>query len=368
MTERSDRPIAKTKAPFIHTVCETLAAHRMLLPGQSVLLGVSGGPDSVALLLAFLAIKNEYRLNLGIAHINHTLRGEESLGDEGFVRNLAEAHALPFHLERVDVAALARKNRQSVEEAARDVRYAFFERICRENAYTKTALGHNLNDNAELILMNLLRGSGPKGLSGIPPTRDNWIIRPLMEQSREEIIAFLNAENQAYVTDSTNLETVFLRNRVRHLLIPLLEKEYNPGITQTLNRLSRILRDEEAWMETETGTVFERTKVEASDTQVLLCLDAFNALPTALKRRVARKALERVKSDLKRITLTHIDAIAQLAAATTPGESLDLPDRIRIIKQNNALCFKKESRPLREIGRAIKSKKRLQNKKKVFLA
>lgn len=357
-----------TSTPFVQQVCHTIEAHRMLLPGQSVLLGVSGGPDSVALLLAFLAIRDEYRLDLGIAHINHELRGEESLRDEAFVRKLAEEYEIPFHLERVDVADLARKKRRSVEETARDVRYAFFETLCRNKAYTKTALGHNLNDNAELILMNLLRGSGPRGLSGIPPTRDNWIIRPLMDQPREEILDFLKTWGQAHVTDSTNLETVFLRNRVRHLLIPLLEKEYNPGITQTLNRLSRILRDEEAWMETETGAVFNRTVVKASDTQVLLCLDSFNILPTALKRRVARKALEQVKSELRRITLAHIDAIAQLAAATTPGANLDLPDRIRIIKQTDTLCFKKESRPLREIGRALKTKKQLQNKKKVFLA
>jgi tRNA(Ile)-lysidine synthase len=363
-TERSNKPIQ----PFIHTFCETLAAHKMLQPGESVLLGVSGGPDSVALALAFLAIRNEYRLNLGIAHINHQLRGEESMRDEGFVRKLADAYKIPFHLERVDVAALARKNRRSIEEAARDVRYAFFERTCRENAYTKTALGHNFNDNAELILMNLLRGSGPRGLSGIPHTRDNWIIRPLMELSREEILDFLKAENQDHVTDSTNLETVYLRNRVRHLLLPLLEKEYNPGMTQTLNRLGRILRDEETWMESETTAVFDRSVVKTSDAELHLCLDSFNVLATALKRRVARKALERVKSDLRRITLAHIDAITQLAGATTPGESLDLPDQIRIIKQDNTLCFKKESRPLREIGRAIKSKKRLQNKKKVFLA
>lgn len=363
-TERPNRPIT----PFIRTFCETLAAHRMLQPEESVLLGVSGGPDSVALALAFLAIQNQYRLNLGIAHINHQLRGEESMRDETFVRKLAETHKIPFHLERVDVAALARKNRRSVEEAARDVRYDYFKRTCRENAYTKTALGHNLNDNAELILMNLLRGSGPRGLSGIPHTRDNWIIRPLMELSREEILDFLKAENQDHVTDSTNLETVYLRNRVRHLLLPLLEKEYNPGMTLNLNRLGRILRDEETWMESETTAVFDRSVIKSSDDELHLCLKSFNTLATALKRRVARKALEQVKSDLRRITLAHIDAITQLAGATTPGASLDLPDQIRIIKQNNTLCFKKESRPLREIGRAIKSRKRLQNKKKVFLA
>jgi len=356
------------QTPFLNQFYQTIDEHKMVQTGQSILLGVSGGPDSVALLLLFLSISDDLCLNLGIAHINHLLRKEESKRDELFVQELARAHNLPFYLKEIDVGKIALREHQSLEEAARDVRFDFFDTICEQKGYDKIALGHTLDDNAELVLMNILRGSGPKGLSGIPPTRNDRIIRPLIGQSKNDILCFLNSRNQDYVIDSSNLGNDFLRNRVRHFLLPLIEQEYNPGITETLNRLSRIIRDEDAWMEAETGAIFNQMTTRVSGSEIHLSLDLFKALPTALKRRILRKTLEQVKKDLRRITLTHIDAIEDIATAGATGKSLDLPDRIRITKQNNTLCFKKESRPLREIGKALKRKKRLQKKTKVSLA
>ncbi|ACN13621.1 tRNA(Ile)-lysidine synthetase-like protein [Desulforapulum autotrophicum HRM2] len=356
------------RTPFTEKVCRTLEVHGMVTPGDSILLGVSGGPDSVALAIALVLLRKDLGITLGIAHINHLLRDKESDRDEAFVQELARSLELPFHPLKIDVATLARERQISLEETAREVRYAFFTDLCRHNGYTRTAVGHTLDDNAELVLMNLLRGSGPRGLAGIPPVRDHWIIRPLIGHTKGEILAFLREKAQAYVVDSTNLETVFLRNRIRNELLPLLRKEYNPRITENLNRVSRIMGEEDSWMDNEAGAVFKTIRLEKKGPGVSLCLDGFNGLLPALKRRIVRKAIQAVKGDLKRITLPHVDAVAALAAATSPGRSLDLPGRVRIFKQSQTLCFKKEPLPLREIGKAMKREKHSRNTKKVFLA
>ncbi len=353
---------------FSDNVRRTLDAHGMVTPGDRILVGVSGGPDSVALTRVLARLGKALGITLGIAHINHRLRGRESDRDEAFVKDLARELDLAFHPLRIDVAALATEQRKSLEETAREVRYAFFTDLCRHKGYTRTAVGHTLDDNAELVLMNLLRGSGARGLAGIPPVRDRWIIRPLIDRSKTEVLAFLRETGQAHVVDSTNLETVFLRNRIRNELIPLLKQAYNPGITENLNRVSQIMGEEERWMDNQAGAVFNSICLGGTASGIRLCLAGFNAIALALKRRVVRKAVQAVKGDLRRITLTHVDAIAALAAATTPGRSLDLPGRVRISKQDETLCFKKETLPLREIGQAMKVEKRSKNRKKVFLA
>lgn len=340
----------------------------MMTPGEQILMGVSGGPDSVALALCLVELKAELDLTLGVAHINHLLRGEESDRDEKFAKELARTLGLSFHSLRIDVAELTSEGKTSLEETARKVRYDFFTDLCHRKGYTRTAVGHTLDDNTEQIVMNLLRGSGPRGLAGIPPVRDRWIIRPLINHSKGEILTFLKERNQPYVVDSTNLETVFLRNRIRNELLPLLRQEYNPGITDNLNRMSQIMGEEERWMDKEANAVFNRICLKESDNGVSLCLSSFNDLALALKRRIVRRAVQQVKGDLRRITLNQVDAIVALAAATSPGQNLDLPGRIRITKLRQSLCFKKETLPLREIGKAMKSEKRSRSGDKVFLA
>jgi len=360
--------LKRKRRSFLDEVRQTMETHGMVSPGEHVLMGISGGPDSVALLLCLVELRAELNLTLGVAHINHLLRGEESDGDEKFVEELARTLGLSFHLLKIDVAELARGGKTSLEETARQVRYDFFTALCRKKGYTRTAVGHTLDDNTEQVLMNLLRGSGPRGLAGIPPVRDSWIIRPLIQCSKGEILAFLEKKNQPYVVDSTNLETLFLRNRIRNKLLPLLRQEYNPGITDNLNRMSRIMGEEEKWMDSETKAVFNRICLNESGSEVCLCLASFNDLAMALKRRIVRRAVEQVKGDLRRITLVQVDAIVALAAATSPGQNLDLPGRVRITKLGKSLCFKKEAIPLREIGKAMKRKKRSWNRDKVFLA
>ncbi len=331
---------------------ETISDFQMVEKKEAVLAGVSGGPDSVAMILALLQIREEYGLTLGIAHLNHALRKGESNQDEAFVKHLAKTLDLPFYSKTTDVKSLARNKGLSIEEAGRNARYAFFKELFKTHGYSKIATGHNHDDNAELVLMNLLRGAGVKGLSGIPPKRDNLYIRPLINVSKSQILKFLKREKQNFVIDSSNDDLSFLRNKIRHILLPLLKKEYNPEVHNCLNRTSRILMQENEFMEEQERLSFLNVLKDNQKNLVELFLGAFNDLHPAMKQRVARKAILMVKGDLRRITLRHIQDITHLASVSPNGKSLDLPGQIRVFKSRQTLCFIKEAIPLRNIDRS----------------
>jgi tRNA(Ile)-lysidine synthase len=321
----------------------------MIDNGDSVLAGVSGGPDSIALVLFLMAIKQEFSLKIGIAHINHCLRGDESDRDADFVRDFALKKNITLFLTTKDVYSIANKEKLSLEEAARNVRYSFYNKIQKANNFSKIALAHNFDDNAELVLMNFLRGSGVKGLSGIPPKRDKIIIRPLIEFSKQEILKYLELKNQKYVIDSSNNDLQFLRNRIRHSQIPDLKNKYNPSIIKSLNRLSRILNDEDEWMESHVLSLFNRALIKRDKTEIQLATNVLTNIHRAELRRIIRTAIKKVKGDLKRIALVHIDSVMTLISSSEPGKNLDLPGRIRILKKQDKICFRKESIPLRQI-------------------
>ncbi|MFO7753112.1 MAG: tRNA lysidine(34) synthetase TilS [Desulfobacteraceae bacterium] len=344
---------------FVKKAKATARQYSMFERGDSVLAGVSGGPDSVALVLFLLEIKDSTGIDrIGVAHLNHMLRGEEADRDQGFVKNLAQRLGLDFYTGARDVPGLVKNERLSMEDAARKARFSFLSSIMSDHGYTRIALGHHADDDAELVLMNLLRGAGPAGLSGIPPVRSGHIVRPFIRCTKDEIREFLDLLGQGYVTDSSNSDSSFLRNRVRHNLIPHLETEYNPSIKKSLNRLGTILKEENDWMESHVSECRDRILLDTSDGRVVLDLDGFNSFHPAVRRRLSRWAVFFVKGDLKRISLEHIDGIRNLALLSESGRSIDLPGRVRVAKQGGVLVFKKEERPLREIG---KEKKRRRN-------
>ncbi len=349
---------------FLERAVDTSQKFAMFDENDHVLAGVSGGPDSIALLLFLIEIKEKYSLNIGVAHLNHMLRGKEAERDEEFVRSLAEKFSIPFFVGKKDVAAFAKENRLSIEDSARKVRYSFFKETLKENQYSKIALGHNSDDNSELILMNILRGSGTKGLTGIPPKRENIIIRPLIEISKNQIVKFLEDKSQDYMIDSSNNENIYLRNSIRNYLIPKIEENYNPKIKESLIRLSTIVKDEDDWMEKETELIFNKalksSKPESMNPDTIeLSINVIQKSHSALKKRIIRKAIKTINGRLKKISLSHVDAAVKLALSTTPGESIDLPDQIRVFKEGKSLNFKKESMSLRELGK----KRKIERKK-----
>ncbi len=351
----------KTQEKFLKKAISTIAKFDMLGKKERVLVGVSGGPDSVALLNLLLMIKQKCSLeHVGIAHLNHMLRDKEADRDENFVKKIAKNLNIPCFIEKKNVAAFAKKHRLSIEDGARRVRYRFLKEIFKSNQYSKIALGHNKDDNAELILMNILRGSGTKGLSGIPPKREGIIIRPLIEISKKEIYEFLKSINKTYVMDSTNNKNIYLRNSIRNNLIPLIEENYNPKIKESLIRLSNIIKDEDEWMEKETDISFTKVLESVSPDDVnpdtiQLSLKLFLNCHLALQKRIMRKAIKIINRDLKKITLNHIEDAIKLLISKSSGESIDLPDQIRIYKHNKSFFVKKESFPLRELGEKRKN-------------
>jgi tRNA(Ile)-lysidine synthase len=347
---------------FLNIVKACIEEFEMLAPGDSVLIAVSGGPDSIAMSLALLSLQRDYGLRLGIAHLNHMLRKDEAQRDETFVKEFAEKSGLEFYALRSNAALFAEKHGLSIEEAGRKLRYDFFSTISDRHGFDKIATGHTRDDNVELVLMNLLRGSGLKGLSGIPPKRENRFIRPLIRSSKEAILDFLADCGQKYMIDSSNLETQYLRNKIRNTLIPLLQAEYNPSVTLAIDRTASIFRQEEDYLENEADSWFEKCLVSKNDSQVCLSAKRISGLHPAMQNRVLRNAVKWVKKDLRRISLIHLEQITELISPQgRPGTSLDLPGRIRIYRHKKVIEIKKEAVNLRELG---KKQKKLQNRKR----
>lgn len=236
-------------------ILSVIDKHRMLSCGDTVVIAVSGGADSMCLLHFFNKFSSRMQLNIICAHVNHGIRGAESDADEEFVRNFCNKYNIESVFAHYDVPKLAKDSGESEEQCGRRLRYEFFDSVA-ENA--KIATAHNLNDSAETVLFNLARGTGLKGLTGIPAVRDN-IIRPLCECTREEIEQYLNDEGIAYVTDSTNLSDEYSRNKIRHNVIPVLS-EINPGFYSVFSNCISVLSDTEKYVEAKIDEAFIKTK------------------------------------------------------------------------------------------------------------
>ncbi|MEW6671238.1 MAG: tRNA lysidine(34) synthetase TilS [Thermodesulfobacteriota bacterium] len=320
----------------------------MFQPGDSVLVGVSGGPDSVALLHVLNILARQLSINLGVAHLNHSLRQKDSDQDAAFVEALANKLNLPCYIHKADTRAYQRRHRLSTEEAARQLRYAYYNSVAETHRFDKVAVAHHSDDNAELVLMSLFRGSGPLGIAGIPPVRHAMIVRPFIEVGRAEIMDFLNRNGLQYVYDRSNEDDRFLRNKVRRQLVPLLKKEYNPMVVDALNRVSAILRSEDEWMEAMLTPLYDQAVAAVREDQTVLLVTRLRPLPEAAVRRIVRRAVAAAKGDLRRISFKHIRAITGLMGPARTGR-LDLPDRISVRRDGDHLVFSKESIPLRLI-------------------
>lgn len=288
----------------------------MLNGGESVTVALSGGADSVCLLLALNEIKDELNLKIDAIHINHCIRGDESDGDEEFCRRLCENLNIPLTVKRIDVPAYAQEKKQSLEEAARDIRYAEFDKHCKGN---KIATAHTASDNAETVIFNMARGTGLKGLCGIPPVREN-IIRPLIDVTRQDIEDYLQKLNQNYVTDSTNLEIDYTRNRIRHNIIPEILK-INSGFYKTFCAELRIFSEENIFIENSVKTVYNICMVEGS----LYGLEKYDSV---IRKRCIAKFLKENALPVSSDKINHINDI------------LDFGGKINIMADTFIVCRK----------------------------
>ncbi|MCL2356380.1 MAG: tRNA lysidine(34) synthetase TilS [Defluviitaleaceae bacterium] len=298
--------------------------------GDKIVVGLSGGADSVAL---FFALR-EAGAEVFAAHVNHGLRGDEAERDEQFVRNLCLNARAELKVERANVRKFAAERKLGIEEAARILRYEFLDRARIDFGAEKIAVGHNADDNAETVLMNLARGAGLRGLGGIPPARGR-IIRPLLNVPRAEIEEYL--KNVPFLTDSTNLSNDFTRNRVRNKILPAIEAEINPNARIAIARAAELLRADADFIETAAEEAF--ANCVAGDSR--LCTKKLASLHPAISGRVARMAISRARGDEADITQAHVVAVLELATGQS-GREVHLPGII-VAKEYDELVFHKNS-------------------------
>ena len=324
---------------IIKRIERTISRFNMLDYGDRVLVAVSGGPDSVVLLDVLNRLKDALSLTLVVAHFNHGLRPRDDAAETRFTATLADAMDLPFVTEKALTPPGG--NGMSLEEEARDLRYEFLHGAKTAHGAQKIALGHTLDDQAETVLMRLLRGSGIRGLSGIPPVRHPDIIRPLIEVTRREIEGYLVHRNLKHITDPSNLEKQHFRNRIRLELLPQL-KTYQPEIVRILGQTAEIMRNEDRWMEKEAMGWIEGAVTVSETGDQSLPLEAFAKLAPALQSRVIRRIISRLLGGLRRIHLRHIDAVKSLTRGR-PQKRLNLPNGIRVIRTYDTLLFTQQS-------------------------
>lgn len=321
-------------------VLETIREYEMLRDEDSVVVGVSGGADSVALLHLLCQLENRYGLKLTVAHLNHMFRGRESDQDAEYVGDLCKSLGIPAYVETFDMPAYIRDTGLSSEDASRIKRYELYQKIARYVGASKIALGHNADDQAETVLMRLLKGTGSTGLAGIPPVRmmdELMIIRPLIDVRRSLIEAYCAQNGLIPRVDSTNLKPIYMRNKIRLELLPCLEKDYSRNIVSHLTVLADVMRHEDAYMESETERVFRECRI--NDTDTCLRVSRLMELPIALARRVVRRAFSECKGDTLDIGFGHVDDILKQLSLERVNWQLHLPAGLVVQKEYDVLRF-----------------------------
>ncbi|MGB9661719.1 MAG: tRNA lysidine(34) synthetase TilS [Moorellaceae bacterium] len=305
-------------------VRQTIDRYGLLTKGDTVVVGVSGGPDSLALLHCLLLLREEYGVDLHVAHLNHLLREEAAAREAAFVRELAAGWGLPVTVAARDVRAYQRKRKLSLEEAAREVRYRFLYEVAEKVGAGKIAVGHQADDQAETVLLNLLRGSGLTGLKAMVPRRDR-IIRPLLFVTRAEIESYCREKGLTPCWDLSNLDTAYRRNKIRHELLPLLAREYNPGIVLALARTAAILAEENELLEEIAGKALAQITLEQGRGFIKIDGKGFSALGAAVQRRVLRQVVLRLGGGAG---FEHIETLRVMIS--TGAGSLTLPGGLKV--------------------------------------
>jgi tRNA(Ile)-lysidine synthase len=328
---------------------------RLISPGDRVGVAVSGGADSVALLR--ILRDADWGVKLLVAHFDHCLRGAESDADAEFVADLARGCGLPFALDREDVAAAAKRNKWNLEDAARRLRYAFFERLIREGQVTRIAVAHTADDQAETVLAHLIRGTGPTGLGGIYPIAGN-VVRPLLAVRREELRTYLRERGQTWREDATNLDLSRLRARVRMRLVPMLEREFSPRVVERLSELARLSREEHGFWAAITEDRF-RALVRRNGAELSICASDLiepggiasiaqasgsgrhrGELSTrALTERLVRRIYEELRGTRRGLSAAHVEQVIRLAANSDGGHFAELPGGVLAEKSFGELSF-----------------------------
>lgn len=308
--------------------------HNMLKYGDRVVIGVSGGADSVCLTDVLNCLKAEYSLSITLVHVNHNIRGEDAKRDEAFVKKLAEKYGNDIEIFSFPVEKMAAEEGSTVEETGRRLRYESFYKAAGSEG--KIAVAHNINDNCETMLMRFFRGTGIKGLKGIAPVRDN-IIRPLISVSRDEIEKYCADNKLSYCTDYTNELEEYTRNKIRLSLIPLIKKEFNENIVNTLYRTSELMSEEDRFLEEEAKKAYACCETEPSR----IAIDRLSEYDKVIQRRVIRLGFIGFSPDLHDISYQHVEKVLSLTESKS-GKIAELPHGLRAAREHDTIFFYRE--------------------------
>jgi len=332
-------PPANRAGRVRQTFLKTVRKHRLLSPGERVLVAWSGGPDSTALLHLFLDIRKTWNLEVVAAHFNHGLR-PAARRDEEFVGRAAAALGIPLLVGKAAARRSGGSGGLSPEEAARERRYDFLSAAAEKAGASRIATGHTMNDQAETLLLRLVRGAGPRGLAGIHPVVEGRIIRPLLEVAHEDVRAYLKERRLRFVRDESNRDRRFLRNRVRLDLIPLLTRKFNPDIVRLLARTADILREEDAHLERAAEKTMKKALRGSAD-RARLDAEILSRMPPAPARRVVRRFIRELKGDLRSVSYDDVEDILALGE----GREKHLGPRLAVRRERGTLSLAGKDRP-----------------------
>ncbi len=289
---------------------DTIKENNLIDEGDVIVVGVSGGPDSITLLTCLNKYKEKLKYSIIVAHINHLIR-KDSTEDERFVENACKKMNIKFYAKRINVLQIAKETKRGTEETGRTIRYDFFNEILEKEHANKIAIAHNMNDNAETMLINLIRGSGLNGLEGIQPNEYEKYIRPLINCSRAEIEGYCEKYKLKPRIDYTNSENIYTRNIIRNKIIPELQ-EINPNIIRTLSRTSKIIKENNRYLKKQSQEIYGKlAKLETKKTS--FDLKEFNKLERTIKTNIILQAIEELQGTPRNIEKTNIDDIIKLA-------------------------------------------------------
>lgn len=313
----------KIEDAFIKTIEE----YKMLKSGDRVVVGVSGGPDSITLLHLLYRYRKRFGIDMLAVHLNHNFRPGDAERDAEYVRTFCDRIGIPCIIEFYDVPAMAKNENLSPEQAGRKARYGLFHRVMKERNFNKIAVAHNRDDQVETVLMRLMRGSGIEGLGGIQPVR-GCIIRPLLNISRYEIEDYCKKQSLEPAVDLSNFEPVYTRNKIRLELIPYLKREFNPGIDRVLIDTANIIRCENEYFHRITSEEFEGLLTKERMNRIAFDAHRLSELHDALLRRILRMAVEKINGSTNNISYAHIEAMYNLVKGNETGTEINLPGSI----------------------------------------
>ena len=327
-------------------VLETIKKYNLITSGDKIVLGVSGGPDSISMLNILNEIKNELDFEIVVAHINHGIR-ENAKIDEEFVKKFCNKKGIKIYILNTNIEEISKKEKRGIEETGRKVRYEFFNEILEKTNSNKIAIAHNQNDNVETVIMNMIRGSGLSGLKGIEAQNGRYI-RPLIECTREEIEKYCEIEKLNPRHDESNDENIYTRNKIRNIVIPYLKKELNPNIVETLNRLSEIVKDDLNYLNIQTEYAYKNMCIEEKipqydvynvekEAKIILDLKKFNKENIAIQKRVILYAINKLFGTTKGIEKIHIEDMIKLCNNNIGNKYLTPNKNTKIVIKNKKI-------------------------------